>query len=60
MNHQVRMTILKQRKTRRETMNKYFEYLMMGVALFLLAMMIDMSIVGITPQELWADISCRF
>ena len=41
-------------------MNKYFEYLMMGVALFLLAMMIDMSIVGITPQELWADISCRF
>ncbi|CAB4133866.1 hypothetical protein UFOVP263_29 [uncultured Caudovirales phage] len=41
-------------------MSNILNFIMAGIALFALALMIDMSIVGITPQELWSDIASKF
>jgi len=40
-------------------MSKLIDYFVMVGGLFLLALMIDMAIVGITPSELYQDIICK-
>jgi hypothetical protein len=41
-------------------MNRYVELAVTAIGMFILAMMLDLAITGITPQEFLADIACRF
>jgi hypothetical protein len=41
-------------------MNKIIDIAVMVIGLFLLAMMIDLAVLGITPAEFIADVKCLF
>lgn len=56
MTHTERMKLYKRNKK----MRQFVDYVLAVFALFAFALLIDMAIVGITFQELWADISRLF